>query len=349
MKINILRNTIAWFGKYSGYEALTEFFPQNLRLTITQPNDKVFSRVVGKLFKVFKGWDRVKPSEIFAGLQFVRKIRNNDISHILYLEGHLHIVGTLKNSHRRNKLVGTIHLPISKWDDAGLAALSNLGHVIILFQEGVDQFSRYIDRTRIHVIKHGVNIDFFQPGNKASIERNKILFVGHYMRNFEMFAAVYEAIQSDIDGNFQFHFIIPSYHRNSGPIQNIAKLINVFFHEGLSDEQMLKFYQTSYLMLMPMDDSGANTAIVQAIATGLPVITTDVGGIRTYGGGEIFPVVENNAVTSMVELFKKYHFDESFRNSISENQRQFAIEHLAWNLIAEQHTLVYESVLRRDK
>jgi len=36
---------------------------------------------------------------------------------------------------------------------------------------------------------------------------------------------------------------------------------------------------------MPMKSSGANNAIVEALACGLTVVTTDVGGICDYGGG----------------------------------------------------------------
>lgn len=343
-KINILRNTIAWFGKYSGYEGLTGYFPDSMRLTIISPNEQFFSKVIGKLFKIYKGWNTMKPSEIFAGLRFIKKIRSNDISHILYLERHLQTVSILKQN--QHKLFGTIHLPISQWSKQKLAVLNNIGNVIILYKEEVHEFCKYIDRSRIHVIKHGVNVDFFTPGQKSSIKKNKILFVGHYLRNFDMFAEVYEMIKNDIGDFFDYHFIIPSYHRNTPSIQYIATLRNVFFHEGLSDEELLEFYQTSYLLLMPMNDSGANTAIVQAISCGLPIVTTDVGGIRSYGGGEIFPVVENNASKVMAGLFKKYYNDEEFRSSVSENQRQFAVNQLDWNLIARQHINVYETVLR---
>ena len=43
-----------------------------------------------------------------------------------------------------------------------------------------------------------------------------------------------------------------------------------------------------------MNESGANTAVVESLACGLPIVTTDVGGIRNYGGNDLFPIVNNN-------------------------------------------------------
>ena len=55
-----------------------------------------------------------------------------------------------------------------------------------------------------------------------------------------------------------------------------------------------------------MSDSGANNAIVESLACGLPVITTDVGGIRDYGGGTIYPVVANEDDDGMIGLVEQY-------------------------------------------
>jgi glycosyltransferase involved in cell wall biosynthesis len=94
-----------------------------------------------------------------------------------------------------------------------------------------------------------------------------------------------------------------------------------------------------------MIDSGANTAIVQAIATGLPIITTDIGGIRSYGGGEVFEVIEKNDFEAMTALFTKYYNDSHFRNSVSLKQRNFALKQLDWNSIAKQHFTVYKTIV----
>jgi glycosyltransferase involved in cell wall biosynthesis len=76
-------------------------------------------------------------------------------------------------------------------------------------------------------------------------------------------------------------------------------------------------------MLLPMNDSGANTAVVEALSCGLPIATTDVGGIRDYGGEDLFPIVANNDDASMVALVSQYLNDAEFHCTISERCRFF--------------------------
>ena len=345
MKLNILSNKIIWFGKYSGYECLPDYFPKNVILKITTSKQHLFKRAVGKLIQKYRKWTWISSSEIFAEFSFMNKMSSNGISHIIYLDSHLHILPLIEN--KQKKVVGTIHLPISQWIKDDLIKLNYLENAIILYEEEISEFSKYIPRDNIHVIKHGVDIDFFKPGDLTKVKKNKILFVGHYLRDFEMFMKVYHLIlEKDFGKTLEFHFIIPFPFRKIPALASVVSSKNVFFHGGLTDEELLKFYQTSYLLLMPMVDSGANTAIIQAIATGLPIITTDVGGIRSYGGGEIFEVINKNDFVAMAELFTKYFNDSDFRNRVAEKQRNFAVNQLDWNIIAMQHLNVYKTILK---
>ncbi|SHG21729.1 Glycosyltransferase involved in cell wall bisynthesis [Flavobacterium segetis] len=342
MKINILSDKILWFGKYSGYECLTNYFSNEVSIYLITSNYIFLNKIFGKFIKLYLKWSHISHPQAFAEVSFLRKVKSKDVSHILYLENHLHIL-TLLNKNKE-KLIGTIHLPFKHWSKKQLSLLSNLSNAIILYDEEVANFAPYISLDNIHVIKHGVDIDFFKPGENVEIKKNKILFVGHFLRNFEMFYEVYQILKKKFNNELEYHFIIPTSHRHPNILKKIIDLPNTFFHEGLNDDELLEFYQSSYVLLMPMNDSGANTAIVQAIAAGLPIITTDVGGIRSYGGEEIFPVVANNASEEMAKLYIKYYTDTNYRNYISLKQRQFAIEQLDWNLISEKHLRLYKLI-----
>jgi glycosyltransferase involved in cell wall biosynthesis len=304
---------------------------------------RFINRAVGKIYQMMYKWHHVTAADIEAGVKFMKKAKKNTISHILYLEQNIYLLNNITTANKT--LTATIHLPISQWEEKNLNLLNRLDSVVILYKEEVNKFSKYINKDKIHIIKHGVDVDFFKPGEINKINKNKVLFVGHYLRNFEMLLQVYRIIIEEISSDIEFHFIIPGQFRDRIPvIKELSAKNNIYFYEKLSDEELLEHYQTSYVLLMPMEDSGANTAIVQAIATGLPIITTDIGGIRSYGGGDIFPVIPNNNSVEMAELFKNYYCNASYREEISKKQRSYALMNLEWNSIAKDHLSLYQSL-----
>src|SRR5690606_13298618 len=206
MKINRLGNKISWFGKYSGYECISDYFPDGTLVEVTAPDENFIHKIIGKLYKSFKKWN-VKSTEVYAELSFIKKMNNSLISHILYVENHLHTLSL--NKIRKKILIGTIHLPFSVWRQEELNQLKYLENAIILYEEELDKFSKYVDRDKLHVIRHGVDISFFKPDKSKVIDKNKIVFIGHYLRNFEMFIEVYDLLQDmEIGKNLNFHLII---------------------------------------------------------------------------------------------------------------------------------------------
>ena len=74
-------------------------------------------------------------------------------------------------------------------------------------------------------------------------------------------------------------------------------------------------------------------------------MTNDVGGVRDYGAGEIFPVVPGKDSSKMADLVRSYLDDCEWRNVISADCRQFAASTLSWPLIRERHKKIYSELI----
>ena len=340
MKVLHLREKIPWFGSHSGYEQLTRHLSPPV--AVVKPRSGHFVRYLGSSYARLRGRSG-RGAASFSQLEFHwrRKFSGPDANHILYLESHLDILNDWHG--RQLNVAGTIHLPPSVWKPENCQLLSRLDAAVILYRKDIPFFESHLGKDRLHFILHGTDTEFFKPDAAKVSTPPRILYSGVYLRNEAMLVRVVGRLVKTFP-EVKFDLLVPQHHRNSPPLAPLLHHTAVTWHAGLSDEQLRDLYQESYLMLLPMNDSGANTAVVEALTSGLPVLTTDVGGIRDYGGGDFLPVVANNDDDAMVALAEKYLSQPQWRNEVGLRCRQFAQEKMAWPLIAQQHLEFYRKL-----
>lgn len=342
VRILYLRGKIPWFGGHSGYEQLTRHFSAQQQVRTVQPRDGQFARYLGSAYARLQGrYGRGATSLSELEFRLQRKWWQPDVSHILYLENHLELLNS--RSKTQKNLVGTIHLPQSVWKPEQCKLLSRLNSALVLYQRDIPFFEQYLGKGCIRFIHHGADTEFFKPDSSKLQTPPRILYSGVYLRNEPMLVRVVKRLAEKMPA-LRFDLLVPLHHRN---ISALAPLLNhpaVTWHAGLNDEELRALYQRSYLMLLPMNDSGANTAVVEAIASGLPVVTTDVGGIRDYGGGTLFPIIANNDDDAMIALVEEYVSRPNWRNETSGKCRQFAEKFLAWPPVAQKHLEAYREL-----
>jgi glycosyltransferase involved in cell wall biosynthesis len=269
-----------------------------------------------------------------------RRLRQPDASHILYVENHFALLSAWAKPHA--DVIGTVHLPPSVWNAEQRGLLSRLHRAIVLYHRDVQFFEKQVGGGRVRFVHHGVDTEFFRPDASQLSATPRILYSGVYLRNEAMFTRMVERIAGQ-DRGVHFDLLVPRHHRNSPALAPLLGHPAVSWHGGLSDDELRALYQRSHLMLLPMNDSGANTAVVEALASGLPIVTTDVGGIRDYGGGAVFPVVPNNDDDGMIALIEQYLSRPAWRGQIGNKCRSFAETNLAWPLIAQKHLDIYKA------
>jgi len=213
-----------------------------------------------------------------------------------------------------------------------------------------------LDEYNIQIIPFGVDTDFFKP---LKLPKNEdmfqILSVGYLIerKGFEyLIRAMKEVLKKHKNARLKIV--------GSGPLENKLKNMiiklelqnEVEIIKNVSDEELLRLYNSSDLFVLPsITDSQGNTeglgvVLLEAMASGLPVIGSNVGGIKDI-------IVDNETgllfqEKNSQEIVDKIIFtieNKSKMNKLAENGLNFVEENFNWEIVAELYINCYKSVL----
>ena len=134
-----------------------------------------------------------------------------------------------------------------------------------------------VARERIVVMPNGVDHSWLSEAPSAASGKLRMIFVGRYERRkgiHELHEAIRANPQWETAANFRFVGPIPEGKR--------LRLSHVSYAGAVKDETQLKAeYRNSDVLICPSHAEGMPTVILEAMASGLAVIATDVGATNT--------------------------------------------------------------------
>lgn len=160
------------------------------------------------------------------------------------------------------------------------STLSGFGGIISLSAQQT-QYFKEVFHSPVYEIRHGVNLDFFQSDLSRDELPVRLLFVGQWLRDFRTLSRSIPLILEKFPET-GFDVVVPHFARKDANLYPIARIPQVKWHADISPEDLRTLYQRSRALFLPLLDSTANNAILEAMACSLPVVTTDVGGTRDY-------------------------------------------------------------------
>jgi glycosyltransferase involved in cell wall biosynthesis len=144
------------------------------------------------------------------------------------------------------------------------------------------QFFESVGVKQIVQIRHGVNLDFFFPKKLEASPVKKLLFVGQWLRDMKTLSEAFYIIEQQMP-NIELHCVVPQRNRNNNEfLYRLAQSNKVFWYDNISQEQLRDLYQSSHCLMLPLIDATANNALNEALACGLPMVTTQIGGTPDY-------------------------------------------------------------------
>ena len=260
----------------------------------------------------------------------------NKLPYIISLRG-----SDVPGKHARLKLDYKILGPLFK-------AIWKKAAVLVACSDGLkNRALRFLPLAAIDVIPNGVELDRFYPveSSKAA-ESLRLLTVGRLSvtKRVEMLIT---AVQMLHKAGYKVHFTIVG----GGGLEDELKQIILERNLGdiieitgrIGSEKMPQVYRGNDIFVSASMQEGMSNAMLEAMASGLPIITTKCEGVEeliTDNG----IVVEEAKAEAIAEVIKKLADDQKACRQMSIAARKHA-EQFSWKRVADEYLSRYDKII----
>ena len=210
--------------------------------------------------------------------------------------------------------------------------------VIAVAPEQVEFLHQLTSPARVNLILHGIDTQFFRPSSKEIAESKiRCISVGYNYRDYRTVRQV--AIKLQDHAELEFHIVS---HKATG----LEDLRNVVIHRHVDDLGLLKLYQNSDILFLPLLKATANNALLEGIACGLPVISTLLPSVKAYLPGAEALLIDTNDPSDYADAVSCLSQDFRRRQEMGKLARQRA-EELSWSNVTAQYEAMYSELAGR--
>lgn len=203
-----------------------------------------------------------------------------------------------------------------------------------------------------HIIPMGVDYRRFVLGDRKSIAKQHkliLLFVGRLVetKGVAYLLKAYALLSEDLRVRTELWIIGDGEEIERLKLLAIKYRISdkVFFLGKLPNDKLPDYYAAADIFVSPSMIEGQGVTFLEALASGVPIICSNVGGIgEIIKHGETGLFVSPNDVDELSEAINRLITDREFRMNLSKTGRKIA-ESYDWQCVAEQFISLYISIL----
>lgn len=216
---------------------------------------------------------------------------------------------------------------------------------------------------KVHVIPLGVSDDFFAPPSQREcdellsrygLRRGYALYLGVLQPRKNLHRLIEAVAMLRDNGMWQNDWVLVIGGKLGWHYEMLFRAVERFRLSGIvkfigyvDDEQLRPLYACARVFVYPSLWEGFGLPVVEAMASGVPVITSNVGALKELAEGAAV-LVNPYDVASIADALYKLMSDEAVCESLREVGKERAMQ-FTWRRTAELTASVYEKVVCEAK
>ena len=287
--------------------------------------------------------------------KIIRNLKKNRADIIQSSHFYTNIYAAIAGKILKIKSIGAIRNDLTSEINAdkifGKWQVSLPNHLIANSQLALERAKNYgVSPHKIDFVRNAINLNI--NGLKTPLENKKelnILFIGRLtaQKRPEIFVELAFYLKQNLP-EFDLHFQMIGegalFENLKRQAQNYQLTSKDFVLLG-NKPDILPFYQNADLLVLPSKFEGTPNVILEAMACGLPIIATKVGGIPEIVSDKCGILVDPENKTELFESVKKLILDKPLRRKLGEEGKKYVSRNHSLNSLQEQLTKVYQKIL----
>lgn len=205
---------------------------------------------------------------------------------------------------------------------------------------------RTFDEKDIKIIYNGIDTFIFRSVIDAPISDIQIVFVGrlikrkgviYLLKAFKEVSDVYNNCRLTIVGEGPERSRLENYCRQAG-LDSKVNFVGAVPHEEISD-----VYQKASIFVLPSLAESLGNVVQEAIASGLPVITTNTGAAELLDGNGF--IVQKGDYLQIKKAMMEYIGNPELIRSHGRRSREIA-DKMSWDDAAKAYLEIYDGMIR---
>jgi glycosyltransferase involved in cell wall biosynthesis len=333
MNIHLIGQHFFHHAAHSGYDRLASFMGLPLRW-----DPEKAPAIPRATTPYLNQWYRKGSACQEARVAGLCRSEKPDLVHFLYGDQDYRRAGALVPE-LETRWVATFHQPASILPVVGIdEAVIRSVTAVVTMGRSQEQFFRARGAREVRTLTHGVDCAHFRPGETPP-ERFRVLTVGHWLRDFELYFAV--AARS-AQMKLPLRFVLVARSRG---VPRVTLPDNCELRSNISDEELLGEYHAASVLFFPLLDSTANNGLLDGIACGVPYAVSDVGDVRDYVDESGGVLVRGRDELQWISALMTIAGAEETRGRMAAAARALAAQRHDWKLAAARMREFHASVM----